>query len=87
MAKGQHLSKHQQGIVKNYYQNRDTLMFNKLSEMLSDLYVCNDEAKAARLWTKVRTALDGMNVTKSYADKLVDDRNLTALAQLLQERC
>ena len=31
-------SKHQQGIIKRYYQNIDQITWQKLSELVGDLY-------------------------------------------------
>ena len=50
MAKGQYLSNYQQGIVKRYYDNQDTLVVTKLAELSSELYLCDDAKKAATLW-------------------------------------
>ena len=86
MAKGQHLTPHQKRIVRNYYQNRDTLMLNRLSELVSDLYVCTDAKAADRLWKRVETALSNLGVRKSAVRAMLDRRDLRAVARLLTER-
>ena len=50
MAKGDPLTPHQKGIVRRYYDHQDDMVHQKLSETVSDLYLCTDEKKAARLW-------------------------------------
>ncbi|GAG05354.1 unnamed protein product [marine sediment metagenome] len=87
MAKGQHLTPHQKRIVRNYYANRDTLMFNRLSELASDLYVCDDRKKADRLWKRVETALKNMSVRDHTIKTIVGQHDLKALARLLSDRC
>lgn len=81
MAKHQHLTPHQKGIVKRYYDNKGTLMRQKLSEAVSELYVCDNEKKAGRLWKSVGTALMNAGVGKHYTDKIVKNRDLEELAK------
>jgi len=85
MAKGDYLTPHQRGIVRRYYEHKDTLMLQKLSEMVSELYLCTDEKKAARLWKSVRTALLNMNVPGAQVEKLVAGRELKKLADIVSK--
>jgi len=39
MARGQYLTPHQKGIVKRYYEHKDTLATQKLGEIVSDLFL------------------------------------------------
>src|SRR6185503_20548995 len=58
MAKGQHLSHYQQGIVKRYYENKDTLATQKLGEIVGELYLAmGDAKKSEKLWKSAKTAL------------------------------
>lgn len=83
MAK-QNLSRHQQGIVKRYYENRDTIMATKLSELVSELYLAEGK-KADALWKRVRTALDNTKVEPKRIDAIIDAKDLEALARLVGE--
>ena len=85
MAKGQHLTPYQRGIVKRYYENKDTLMTQKLGDIVSDLYVCTDEKKARRLWKSARTALINAGVHENRAAKITEARDLDKLAEILNE--
>ena len=85
MAKGDYLTPHQRRIVKRYYEHKDTLMHQKLSETVSELYLCADEKKAVRLWESVRTALLNMGVPEARVEKLTADRDLGKLARLVSE--
>ena len=81
MAKEQHLSRHQQNIVKDYYENLDTAMLQKLGEIVSDLYVSADEpAKVARLWERARKALQQLKVEPSRVSSIVTGRKVEELA-------
>ena len=84
MAKGQHLSAHQRGIVKRYYENRDSIMAQKLGELVSELYLAEGK-KADGLWTRVRTALENMKVEPKKIEAVVGGRDLEKLARLVGE--
>jgi hypothetical protein len=85
MAKGQHLSGHQKGIIKRFYENRETLSTQKLGELVSDLYLEADQKKAGRLWKRVETALLGAGADKSRVARVVGRQNLEELANLVAE--
>ena len=85
MAKGQHLSSHQKGIVRRYYENRETLATQKLGELVSELYLERDGKKLDRLWGKVETALQGTALAKARIAAVVSRRNLQELAVLVGE--
>lgn len=85
MAKGQYLSNYQQGIVKRYYDNQDTLVVTKLAELSSELYLCDDAKKAATLWKSVQTALKKTSVDQMKAARIVNEKRVEDLAKLVQE--
>ncbi|MCD6416777.1 MAG: hypothetical protein J7M08_08805 [Planctomycetes bacterium] len=85
MAKNQWLTPHQKGIVKRYYENRDDAAYQKLSEAVSELYVCEDQKKAQRLWKGVRTALVNAGVHAGRAESVVEARDLGRLARIVGE--
>ena len=85
MAKGDYLTPHQKGIVKRYYDNRDDIMMQKLTEAVSDLYVCETEKEANRLWGKVETALGHVCDKNQRVKTICEERDLQALADLVNE--
>ncbi len=85
MAKGQHFTPYQQGIVKRYYQNKETLANQKLGEIVSELYLETNPKKAERLWQSTKTALLNAGATPSRVNKIVEEKNLKALADLVTE--
>ena len=84
MAKGQDLSRHQRGIVNRYYEHRDTIMAQKLSELVSDLYLAEGK-KAEALWKRVETALNNTAADPKRIAAVVGERDLGALAELASE--
>lgn len=81
---GEHRSPHQQRIIRNYYENRDTLMLQKLGDLVADLYLAEGK-KRARLWERVAAALQNLKIPQSRIDHLVACDNPAMLAQLLDE--
>lgn len=86
MARNQHLSAHQQGIVKRYYRNLDAISLAKLQELVSELAVSAGNAKVQdRLWKRVEQALAKAEVDAQRVERLVSTRDVSALARLVGE--
>jgi hypothetical protein len=81
----QDFTPHQQGIIKRFYEHRDTLALQRLGELVSDLYVETSEAKLTRAWKSVHKQLLAAGVHAHQAQSIVTDRDLGALAKLLAE--
>src|SRR5436190_17335789 len=85
MSKGQYLTPHQQGIVKDYYGQRDTIFVGKLSAIVSDLALTKDPKETGRLWAKAKEFLGKTSANKPRVEKLLSEKNLEALAQVVNE--
>ncbi|MDH3583376.1 MAG: hypothetical protein OER86_04095 [Phycisphaerae bacterium] len=85
MAKGQSFSRHQQGIINRYYEHQDTILSNRLGEIVSDLYLADAESKRKRLWSRAAQALAKSKVEPKRYEPLVASRDLQALATLVNE--
>ncbi len=83
MARGQHHSAHQRGIIKRYYENKDTIIYHKLGELVSELYLCKDPKKADRIWKRVERALLNTEMKKTLVQHLMEDRSVEALAEVV----
>lgn len=82
MAKGQHLSRHQQGIVKRYYEHAPGMVGLRLAEIVSDLYLAESEKARAKLWAKAEAALAKAPVDKERAARTIASQDLADLAKL-----
>ena len=83
MAKAQDLTPHQKGIVRRYYEHQDDLVQQKLAEVVSELYLCEDEKKAAKLWRSARTALSKTSAGQGRVERIVSERDVQGLAELV----
>jgi hypothetical protein len=80
----QQLTRHQQSIVKRYYDNLDTVLLQRLGEKVTDLYLAEGK-KRAKLWENVATALEKLGVPQSRIDRVRESDDARQLATLLQE--
>ena len=85
MAKGRHFTPYQKGVVKRYYEHRESIATQRLGEIVSDLYLCRSPNKAERLWKGARTALLNAGANKVEVEKLCSDQSLERLAKLAGE--
>jgi hypothetical protein len=85
MAKGQHLSRHQQGIVRRYYQQQDTIAVQKVSELVSELFLASDDKKKEKLWATVAQHLPKLDAEGARCERVLTKRDLQQLAKLVNE--
>ena len=88
MAKGQNYSRHQQKIIHRYYEHQDTIMTQKLGEIVTELYLCEageTKKKAANLWERAEKALRKTDASPARIDKIVAGRDVKKLAELVNE--
>ena len=85
MASGQFHSNYQKGIIKRYYENKDTISTQKLGEIVSELYLETNAAKAARLWKSAETALLNLGANKARVERIVATKDLQGMAKLVEE--
>jgi hypothetical protein len=74
---------HQQGIIKRFYEHRDTLALQRLGEIVSDLYVETSATKISRAWAAAHKQMLAAGVHKHEADTILKERDLGALARLI----
>jgi hypothetical protein len=77
-------SKHQQKIIKNYYENREAISLQRLSELVTELYLAEGKARQ-RQWTYIRSALEKLKVPESRIEHLAKQDNPALLAKLVEE--
>jgi len=78
------LTKHQQSIVRRYYDNLDTVLLQRLGEQVTDLYLAEGK-KRVKIWDSIETALTKLEVPKSRIDRVRKSDDARQLATLLQE--
>ena len=80
----QDFTRHQQGIIKRYYQNIDGISLQKLSELVTELYLAEGK-KREKLWKTAISAMQKLEVPQTRIDLLVAKNSPEALAALVRE--
>lgn len=83
MAKGQHLSNYQKKIVNRYYEHHGTIKLTQLQELVSDLAVAETDKAKDKLWARADQALSTLDIDKAKAVKIIEARDLKALAEFI----
>ena len=84
MAKNEH-SEHQKAVISGYYANLDTIMLQKLGEMVTELYLADTQAKRDRLWQRAHKAMVKLKVPPAIIDHIMNNRDVEVLAKNLQD--
>ncbi len=75
----------QKKIIERYYENHDTIQSDKLSQIVSDLWLAEAGTNTTKLWGKAQVALMRMGVDANRVAKAVGDRDIEGLAKLAAE--
>jgi len=87
-------SNYQKGVVSRYYEHRDTIMLQKLGELVTELYLADtghsaelrrSPAKQDRLWQRVQQAMTNLKVPPAITKHIMEKRNVQILAKNLQD--
>ena len=78
------LSRYQRQVVKNYYENLDTALVQRLGEQVTDLYLAEGK-KRTKIWSSVAKSLEKLEVAQSTIDRIVASDDAQQVAKLLQE--
>ncbi len=77
-------SKHQQRIIKNYYDNQGAISLQRLSELVTDLYLAEGKTRATK-WKQAIAALKKLGISAARIDHLQAQDNPALLAQVVEE--
>ena len=84
MAKNER-SKYQDGVISRYYGNLDTIMLQKLGELVTELYLADTPAKRNTLWQRAHKAMAKLKVSPAIIDHIMQKRDVQILAKNLQD--
>jgi predicted Mrr-cat superfamily restriction endonuclease len=81
---GKKYSKHQQKIIKNYYDNREAISLQRLSELVTELYLAEGKGRE-RQWKYIINALEKLGLPQARIDHLIKKDDPRLLAELVEE--
>jgi len=81
-------SAHQQSIIRRWYQNRDTIDAQRLTELVTELWLAQGNArKSDKLWERARGILERIpDMDEQTISKLVLDQDVEMLAGIAEAR-
>jgi hypothetical protein len=78
-------SEYQNGVISRYYNNLDTIMLRKLSELVTELYLADSPARRDRLWQRAHKAMLNLKVPPAIISHIMQKRSVEILAKNLQD--
>ncbi|AMV30817.1 hypothetical protein VN12_01785 [Pirellula sp. SH-Sr6A] len=78
-------TRYQQGVIKSYYQNRDNVSFQRVQELLTDLYLAEGKKKE-KVWESMFNHLEKLGVPPDQLEHLKKQRKPELIAQLIQKK-
>ena len=77
-------TRHQQGIIKRYYDNFDAIQVQKLAELVTELYLAEGKKKE-KLWKSAAELLKKLAVPDARAAAIVAKQDPAQLAVIVKE--
>jgi hypothetical protein len=77
-------SPYQQKIIKRYYQNFDAIKYQRLAELVTELFLAEGK-KAERLWRQVGETLRQLGFAEGRVEHLLQKRDPALLPGVLKE--
>ena len=77
-------SKFQQKVIKNYYNNQEAILLQRLGEHITELYLAEGKARAKR-WKDIAKVLEKLKIPPTRIETLLKKDDPALLAKLLEE--
>lgn len=81
---GKEYSKHQQKIIKNYYDNKDAISLQRLSELVTDLYLAEGKSRETK-WNQVVGVLEKLGLSAKRIEQLRKKDDPAMLVKVVEE--
>jgi len=78
-------SQYQKSVISGYYNNLDTIMLQKLGELVTELYLADTQAKKGRLWQRTHKAMLKLKIPPAIIDHIMKKQDVEILAKNLQD--
>jgi len=81
----QEYSKHQQNVIRRYYENLDAIKLHQLQDLVTELYLAQNSKKEDRLWERAEKAMRQLKIKPSIIEHIMQKRRVEILAENLQD--
>lgn len=77
-------SNYQKDVIKRYYDNRESIDQQKLSELCTNLFLAEGKKKE-KLWERARELMERLNVPPTRIDHVLKSADPAILAEVVQD--
>jgi len=78
-------TQYQKKVIRNFYDNKDLRLVQKLGELVSNLYIETNEKKKETGWRKIKKMLTDLKVHPGEVEYLTKDKDLSLISKKLDE--
>ncbi len=78
-------SRYQQGVIKNYYRNREGIAVQRVQELVTELYLAEGK-KRIKVWEQLKPHLQSLGYTEKQIETLEKEDKPEMLAKLIKEK-
>ncbi len=78
-------TQYQKKVIRNFYDNKDLRLVQKLGELVSNLYLETSEKKKETGWKKIKKILTDLKVHPGEVEYLTKDKDLSLISKKLDE--
>ncbi|OHB60607.1 MAG: hypothetical protein A2168_03785 [Planctomycetes bacterium RBG_13_50_24] len=78
-------SQYQKSVISGYYNNLDTIMLQKLGELVTELYLADTQTRKDRLWQRTQAAMVKLKIPPAIIDHIMKKQDVEILAKNLQD--
>ncbi len=81
---GKEYTKYQQKVIKNYYDNKDAISLQRLSELVTDLYLAEGKSRETK-WKQVTGVLEKLGLSEKRIEQLRKKDDPSMLVKVVEE--
>ena len=78
-------SKYQKKVISRYYENRDQIDEQRLSELVTSLYLATTDKQKVKLWDSADETMTRLKVPKSGIAHVLEKKDPALLAEVVKE--
>jgi hypothetical protein len=78
-------SNYQKKVISRYYENRDQIDEQRLSELVTSLYLATGEKQKAKLWKSAEELMTRLEVPGNRVEHVVSSQDPAILAAVVQD--
>lgn len=77
-------SSYQQKVIKRYYDNREDIDQQKLSELVTNLFLAEGK-KREKLWVQAREIMERLKIKEPRVEHVMKSADPTVLAEVVKD--